>query len=402
MEDGGYYAIKGFDFQVDKTIKEIFDSKRADDEKIWIEHIQDLNTDDIVVQVKYKETQDFANSKIRDPLLQLLQLAISTGGKRQYILYCHFADKGKSRFSFDLAGIKEILKIEIKSNSSDSHKAKVKVIADLADADIAAFASQFYLEFADRYSPHFSDVITIIGLQPFCAIPGDAVYYYAIVANFLRKLVVENTDAQARSCDRKTILELIGVGKKALFYGSFEEFKGRAQFLKFIKDRAPNLYKNQSNYFVFGARLVGSPEQIAKTIEAIVRKYYKSATYDLCPPTFILENALCTDVKRLLISLDVILNDGFEELQFSENLFHRRPIMLRRVMGNGRQSDSLKEISFHVRVISRKNFEKLDEAGMQPSRVLYFGADELDALLPFSTFLVADISFDEVPNLVKI
>jgi hypothetical protein len=402
MEDGGYYAIKGFEFQVDKTIKEIFDPERADDEEIWIENIQDLNTDDFVTQVKYKETQEFSEYKIRDPILQLLNLSINDNGNRNYILYCHFTDKEKSRIKFDLAGIKSILKISSKSNSSAAHLEKIKTIESLNDLDIQSFAERFTLEFADSYSPHFSEVISIISKQNFCVNSVDAVYYYAIIANYLRKLVIENGTVTKRLCDRKTVLEMIGDGKKSLFYGSFEEYKGRENFLNFLISNTPNLYKNQSNYFIFGGRCSGSSEQIAKAIESIVRKYYKSAVHDLCPPTFILQDGVCTNVKRVLVALDIVVNDGFEDLGFNENIFHRKAIVLRKLMSNKKPSDVLEDISFHAKVISRTSFEKLTASKLQPSRVLYFGEDEIPTLIPFSAFLVTDIHHNEVPSLVRI
>ena len=67
--DGGYYAIKGFEFQIDKTILEILGT----DKDVSLENIQDVNTDSVVIQVKYKETQEYSDNKIREPVLQLIE-----------------------------------------------------------------------------------------------------------------------------------------------------------------------------------------------------------------------------------------------------------------------------------------------------------------------------------------
>ena len=56
MKDGGYYAIKGFDYQIDKTILEVLKQPNGDEE-VAIEQIQDINTNSYVIQDKYKETK---------------------------------------------------------------------------------------------------------------------------------------------------------------------------------------------------------------------------------------------------------------------------------------------------------------------------------------------------------
>ena len=71
IEDGGYYAIKGFEYQVSKTILEILESEN-DDLEINIEQVQDIDSKDFVMQVKYKETQKFTPSKIKAPTIQLI------------------------------------------------------------------------------------------------------------------------------------------------------------------------------------------------------------------------------------------------------------------------------------------------------------------------------------------
>lgn len=61
QEDGGYYAVKGFLYQYDKTIFEILKNPETE---IKFELVQDINYEDYVIQIKHKETQDFYNSKI--------------------------------------------------------------------------------------------------------------------------------------------------------------------------------------------------------------------------------------------------------------------------------------------------------------------------------------------------
>lgn len=403
MEDGGYYAIKGFDFQVDKTINQIFASDTGIDDPIWIEYIQDLNTNDVVMQVKYKETQYFANSKIRDPVVQLLQLASAEQTKiKKYILYCHFNDKTEGRITFDEQGIREILKINIKSNSSLSHIEKAAEIKKFTLSEILHFSSVFCLEFADSYSPHFSKILELISVQNFCASPSDAIFYYAIIANYLRKQVIENDNPKERKCNRSKILNIIENGKSSLFYNSLAQYEGRKRFLQFVSTKAPKLFKNQYNYFVFGPSCTGSPAQLGEAIHAILNRFYLNATYDIKPPTFVIDDVRCKSVKRILLNLEIIINDGYEEIEFRESIFNRRHIALRKSLSNNKASDSLDCISFDARVISKNKFFQIQNFNPPPHRVLYLGQDEIAALKIYPAFLIMDLSYDEILNLVKV
>jgi hypothetical protein len=44
------------------------------------------------MQVKYKETQEYTNIKIREPVLQLIE-EFKNDSTKSYYLYCFFSDK---------------------------------------------------------------------------------------------------------------------------------------------------------------------------------------------------------------------------------------------------------------------------------------------------------------------
>ncbi|MBK6606337.1 MAG: hypothetical protein IPG24_12870 [Leptospiraceae bacterium] len=70
--DGAFIALKGYKFQFDKTILEIFSNPTK---KIYIEQLQDYGLDNYLVQVKYHNTDYSATQQkqmIRKPLLQLI------------------------------------------------------------------------------------------------------------------------------------------------------------------------------------------------------------------------------------------------------------------------------------------------------------------------------------------
>lgn len=87
--DGGYYAIKGFLYQFDITLLEILNNPGT---RVQFEQIQDINYDNYVIQVKHKETQDYSDSKIRKPIMQLIDI-FNQDNSKKLNLYCHFKDQ---------------------------------------------------------------------------------------------------------------------------------------------------------------------------------------------------------------------------------------------------------------------------------------------------------------------
>lgn len=67
-QEGGYYAIKGFLYQFDKTIIEVL---RKPTTKVAFETVQDINYEDYVLQIKHKETQTYSPSRIQRAVGQL-------------------------------------------------------------------------------------------------------------------------------------------------------------------------------------------------------------------------------------------------------------------------------------------------------------------------------------------
>lgn len=108
QEDGGYYAIKGFLFQYDKSILELLSSE--DETPIFLERIQDIDYDNYVLQVKHKETAKFTNAKVREPIIKLLDLFVLDQTKK-FCLYAHFKDQEPQAVQYEkIDDLKDVLK----------------------------------------------------------------------------------------------------------------------------------------------------------------------------------------------------------------------------------------------------------------------------------------------------
>src|SRR5690554_355855 len=92
--DGAYIALRGYKFQFDRTILEIFNNSTK---TIEIEQLQDYGYDDYLVQVKYHNTNYTApqqKQKIKKPLVQLFDQYLKNKTNK-FILFIYL--KGISR-----------------------------------------------------------------------------------------------------------------------------------------------------------------------------------------------------------------------------------------------------------------------------------------------------------------
>lgn len=362
--DGGYYAIKGFEFQIDKTILELLDTDSAD-KKINIEKIQDIDSDGFVMQVKYRETQKYSPVKIREAVRQLIEEFSNNFQEmpsKIYYLYCHFSDKNKEVVTINLSDLNKILG----ENSKIQEKVK------------EYFVKNFVLVFSPTFHQQFELVIEKIKKLFGCNKIDEAVLYYSIMANHIRKVVVNNTNKNKRICTKKQIVEPILSGKKLIFDSAYKEYLGELDYLRYIKSKFIKLKKNQGNFIFLGGIAIDNSISIGKLILDILDKYYKSATIDIKPLTFIIHDNFVEIIKKYLIGNDVLFNDGYEHIQFNSKLFFSSPIINKKIRG-GKATESLNVTSFKVRVLSRSIFETIKKHDITPQIIYYFDSDIIDA-----------------------
>ena len=118
-EEGGYYAIKGFSYQYIVSLIEVLNCK--DENKVFsFEQIQDFNDNELIYQMKYKETQHFTNSKIKEPTIKIFSEYLET--KKDYVLYVYFPDRTDETLLFNTTNdldkvlLNKYLSIDLKEN----------------------------------------------------------------------------------------------------------------------------------------------------------------------------------------------------------------------------------------------------------------------------------------------
>lgn len=314
QNNGGYYAIKGFEYQIDKAILDILSCKNKND-KIGIEQIQDINSDNYVMQVKYRETQKYSPTKIKAPIIQLIEefsKNLEGNSSKIYYLYCYFLNKNEGVENVDLAYLKRILG---RKDKDFNENLKLN------------FLNNFQLVFSPTFQGQFENVISKIK-ETFCSGKAfeEAVFYYANISNYLRKIVITNNDPLKRVCSKKEIENLINDGKKLVFDSAFRDYKGKNNYFKFIKSQYFTFREidNYERFIVIELNGNESITAIKSAILSIKKKFYvknKRSLKSGAPYIYfvnISENGLKA-LKTNLLTEGYVLKDGhdFMDADFS-------------------------------------------------------------------------------------
>jgi hypothetical protein len=305
--DGGYYAIKGFEYQIDKNLLEIL--KETDVNKaINIEQNQDIDTADFVMQVKYKEATKFTPSTIKKPVIQLIDEHIKNNSK-QYILYCYFKD---------FNGYTE-------STSIDSILGSSK--ANYTQKQKTDFEKSFKLNFAPQFDIQLEQ--TIREIQNLNYNEDESIIFHSRASSFLRNLVVDNSPNQIsnRTCTKNDLIELFKNDRKVIFKNSFRFFKGEDSYFKKIKKDffTSNNVDKTIKIFIIELNSSENKSEIVLLLKTISEKYFKQLTRDIKgeAPFFFFRNInsqKTIDVKEQLVEAEIIFKDGYDFLNSKFNL----------------------------------------------------------------------------------
>ena len=297
--DGGYYAIKGFEFQIDKNILEILGQSDLN-KQINIEQKQDIDSAEFIMQIKYKEAAKFVPSAIKDPLIQLIE-EYKKDNTKKYILYCHFAD---------FNGYNENTSIEtILGAKKSSYSKKQKT----------GFQSKFELKFAPQFDIQLEQTINKIAELGYDL--ENAIIHHSRLTQHLRDIVVNNTPTQItkRKCTKKELIDLIKNDRKIIYTSTYREYKGEQAY--FTKLKREYFTSNNLNKFftvivieLHGAESLSDFKSISLGIK---NKFYKKNTLDIkgeAPFIFFrnINQEKLIQLKVSLIQEGNILKDGFD------------------------------------------------------------------------------------------
>jgi type III secretory pathway component EscR len=293
-EDGGHYALKGYIFQFDKSLIEVLSRTGT----VEIEHVQDLSYGNYYVQIKNRETQKYAPSKIFKAVSSLLELFKEDQSKR-FLLYAHFKDKPESGWVPSKSELDQILGT---------------VAASFTDALKEDFLKKFKIIFAPDFKKQFTELIGTIKKTYRLMSDEEAVGYHAILQYSLIKVALKSK-AQDRKIDQAKISAIVKAQEAAIFYSGYREHLGKKKYLAHIKkeyftQKKTNL-PNHERLFVIETKDILSEMSIIQIASALSKKYFK---LDGSPAPYIclrgLSDTKLTSVKQKLWDKKMYFTDG--------------------------------------------------------------------------------------------
>lgn len=261
-QQGGYYALKGFIYQFDKSLLEILSNKK---QNIQIEQIQDIEVEDFFIQVKYKETQSFAYSKIKPAVLQLFRLFLENKNKKLK-LYCFFEDTQPYTKILTIKDLNKILGADSRSFSGDAKD---------------EFLKKFTLEFSDNFEKQFTKLIKLIKESFDLKSEDEALVYHATLRARLFEIAIQK-DIKLRTVNYSNLANLIEKNGRVIFYSAYYKYLKAEKYFKFLKKeyftlKKPNM-ANREHLFIIDVDDLVKDSEIIQIISNIKVKFFKKDT----------------------------------------------------------------------------------------------------------------------------
>lgn len=214
--DGAYIALRGYKYQFDRTILEIFNNSTK---TIEIEQLQDYGYDDYLVQVKYHNT-DYSEAqqkqKVKKPLVQLFEQYLKIKSKN-FILFIYLKGVSPSKKTLTVAELDAIL-------------GRIK---KFTPTDKAEFIKRFTLIYAEDFENQYKNVIQKIK-NAYSKTDEEAEIYYSVISSHLLDIVTNNPPSVSskRKTSKKEIDKIILDGKKLIFKSAYVEIVSKEKQLK--------------------------------------------------------------------------------------------------------------------------------------------------------------------------
>lgn len=320
--DGAYIALRGYKFQFDKTILEIFSNPTK---AIEIEQLQDYSYDDYLVQVKYHNT-DYSTSqqkqKIKKPLVQLFEQYLKNK-TNNFILFIYLKGVSPSKKSLTVAELDAILGGIKKFSTSDK----------------AEFIKRFTLIYAEDFEYQYKTVIQKIKTA-YSKTDDEAEIYYSVISSHLLDIVTKNPPSVSskRNTSKKEIDKIISDGKKLIFKSAYVEIVSKEKQLKNLNKlffRTSLNTEPHDRLFIIEVEHKTELNLLKELVLIIKAKWSKNKTKtipsnDRFVPLIFFNGINEIDLVRLKTDLQkdgYVINDGYDFMNanFNINSINTRP-----------------------------------------------------------------------------
>lgn len=334
--DGGYYAIKGFLYQFDRTLIEIFENP---DRAVAFENRQDIDHDDYVLQVKHKETQEFKPSKIAKAVDQLISLFVATPTLKP-VLYCHFKDRAAKDWSLGEGDFDSILGKRASKYSPQERK---------------AFVGAFVVRFSEDFDAQFANLLVRIKTTLSIRTDEEAILYHSLFRSHLLALSVRTK--RLRHCSLDDLKALKDSSANLVFGSVYSKHLGAEKYEKMLRTRfftfgAPNI-ENIERLFVVEPQARVAHADVLAYASNLSRKYFrcgKSPQPYLCLRG--LQGRTLDEVKQGMVDQGIRFFDGthfhgdrFRLNELVTNRIHEKSLCIK-LVPEGAVNDLLRHVGF--------------------------------------------------------
>lgn len=220
-EEGGYYAIKGFSYQYIVSLIEMLNCN--DENKVFsFEQLQDFNDNELIYQMKYKETQHFTNSKIKEPTIKLFSEYLET--KKDYVLYVYFPDRTDETVLFNTTNDLDKVLLNCKIDKKEYN---------FTEEQKNEFINHFKVVFSKDYIDKSNELIELISKIMNVSKEIAEIYYFSLITYIIN--IIINNIPKKRNCTKKELVTYLANSSAKIFHDYSLKFYGKEQYLKSIK-----------------------------------------------------------------------------------------------------------------------------------------------------------------------
>lgn len=349
MSRSADYTIKGFLYQFNKTLLEIF--KSTDDGIVTAEGIiedVDIATPAGItaIQCKYHEaSESFTPSTIYKPLLQMMYHFLSNPDANiQYILFAHFPGV--------LSGAEPVIDINTFNDALSSRNKDLQPLIALLGGkiDIDKFSQKFTMEFG----PNFDDLVRQVTDALLAkGIPKDDIetLAYPNAINLMAGYCIKH-DPEDRKITPSQFLETLKAIRQTAISRWTMALRTRKQLLDARrKQLKPHLDKNtRLRYFIVdSSRIADYDNEIVLFVSDYLDKYH-------IKPAHISTPLLCistseddfSKVQYRLFQKGIISTDGYIGAHFDESRLFRDPLICKEGRSSLKREFSLRLVRWEV------------------------------------------------------
>ncbi|MGO3882895.1 MAG: DUF4297 family anti-phage-associated protein [Proteus vulgaris] len=317
MDRSAVDTIRGYCYQVDKTIIEIFSLPHMDD-SVDVECIEDIDVYNdghlTAIQCKYYESTEYNHSVISKPIrLMLTHYKENKQKGVNYYLFGHYK-AGQHKLALPLSV--DFFKTNFLTYIENKIKHEYHIESELSDEDLTNFLNRLVINInAKSFLEQKKEIIHIIKNHYQCA-EYEAEHY--LYSNAFRKTYDISCNKQERKIKKRDFVE--GINKsRALFNLWLYEYEGRKEYLKKLKESFFRRGVNTSPYARFFLLESKDDVDINEIKDCIyhIQKNWSNLSKRLLQPysPFLFIYGISKDklwkLKNQLFKEELFFNDGY-------------------------------------------------------------------------------------------